>query len=48
MTSKTSSGAEKHHESTEPESSKADVFLLLLLFSSDGLAQYCVNLSQDM
>ena len=49
MTNMTLSGAEKHQESTEPESSKmAKMFLyslLLLLLSSDVLAQYCVNLS---
>ena len=45
MTNKTPSGAEKHHESSKPESSKvAKMFFFLL--SSDGLAQYCVNLSR--
>jgi len=50
MTNKTPSGAEKHHESTEPESTKMIklffFLLLLLLLSSDGLAQYCINLSR--
>ena len=50
MTNKIPSGMEKHHKCTEPESSKtAKMFLLLLsffLFSSDRLAQYCMNFSQ--
>jgi len=46
MTNKTPSGAEKHHESTEPESSKTVKMLFFLLSSSDGLAQCCVNFSQ--
>jgi len=47
MTNKTPSGAEKHHENTEPESTKMTklFFFLLLLLSPDGLAQYCINLS---
>ena len=45
MTNKTPSGAEKHHESSEPESSKTAKMFFFLLLSSDGLAKYCVNLS---
>ena len=45
MTNKTPSGAEKHHESSEPQSSKTTKMFFFLL-SSDGLAQYCVNLSR--
>ena len=40
---KTPSGTEKHHESTEQESTKTPIVFLL---SSDGLAQYCINLSR--
>jgi len=48
MTNRTPSGTEKPHESTEPESTKTTklFFFLLLLLSSDGLAQYCINLSR--
>ena len=50
MTNKTPTGARKHRESTQPNSSKtAKLFFFLLLsffLSSDGLAQYCVNLSR--
>jgi len=46
MTNKTPNGAEKHHKSSEPESSKtAKMFFFFLSSSSDGLTQYCVNLS---
>jgi len=45
MTNKTPNGARKHPESTQPNSSKtAKLFFFFLL--SDGLAQYCVNLSR--
>jgi len=51
MANSTPSGAVKHRESTEPESGqtvKMFFFLsfFLLLSSSDGLAQHCVNLSR--
>ena len=45
MTNKTPNGARKHRESTQPNSSKmAKLFFYFL--PSDGLAQYCVNLSR--
>jgi len=46
MTNKTPNGARKHRESTQPNSSKmAKLFFFFFFFlSSDGLAQYCVNL----
>jgi len=44
MTNKIPSGTEKHHKSTEQESSKtAKMFSFFL--SSDGLAQWCMNFS---
>ena len=46
LTNKTPSGAEKHHESTQPNSSKTAKLFFFFLLSSDGLAQYCVNLSR--
>ena len=42
MTRKTPSGTRKHQESTKPGTCKSSSFL----HSLDGLAQYCVNLSQ--
>ena len=52
MTNKTPNGTRKHRESTQPESSKtAKLFFFFFFFfffflSSDGLAQYSVNLSR--
>jgi len=47
VTNKTPSGTEKHHESTEPESSKmAKMFSFLLSSSSEWLAQHSVNFPQ--
>jgi len=46
MTNKTPNGAEKYHESTEPESTKTTKLFFFLLLSSDRLAQYCINLSR--
>ena len=37
---------EKHHESTEPESSETVKMFFFFLLSSDGLAQRCVNFSR--
>jgi len=50
MINKIPSGAEKHHESTEPESAKTTkLFFFFLFFLSfflqTVLAQYCVNLT---
>jgi len=42
MTNKTPNGTRKHRENTQPNSSKT----AKLFSSSDGLAQYCVNLSR--
>jgi len=44
MTNKTPSGTKKRHESTKPEMAKM-LFFFFFFLSSDGLAQYCVNLS---
>jgi len=46
VTNKTHNGARKRHESTQPNSSKTAKLFFFLLLSSDGLAQYCVNLSR--
>jgi len=49
MINKIPSGAEKHHESTEPESAKTTKLFFFLFFFSfflqTVLVQYCVNLT---
>ena len=44
MTSKTPSGTRKQHESTKVRMYKTGKLFFFLLFSSDGLTQYCMNL----
>jgi len=45
MANKTPSGARKHRKGTKPTTRKM-VQMFFFLLSSDGLARYCVNLSQ--
>jgi len=45
LTNKTPSSARKHRKGTKPRTRKIGQMFFFFLLSSDGLAQYCMNLS---